>query len=277
MVLSVDGGELALDVHGVVLRGSRGGVNGVLVVLHDVTRLRALERVRRQFAANVSHELRTPLTNIKGFVETLRDGAVEDAAARDHFLGIILHSVDRLNTLIEDLLMIARLEREEATGGVVLEDREIDGVLCAAVESCARHAESRNVRVIREGDRGVHARISATLLEQALVNLLDNAIKYGNAGGTVSLGAAPEAAQVRIWVRDQGPGIAAEHLPRLFERFYRVDKARSSRLGGTGLGLAIVKHIMVVHGGSVTVESTPGTGSTFCLHLPRGPEPSAGA
>lgn len=261
-------GELALEAHGAVLHGSRGGVNGVLVVMHDITRLRRLENVRREFVANVSHELRTPLTNIKGYVETLRDGAGSDSAERERFLGIILHHVDRLNTLIEDLLTISRLEREEATGSVELVEQTLDGVVKSAAEVCGKRAEVRRMKISLENGHGVRARVSATLLEQAVVNLVDNAVKYGTEGTTVHVSVTQTDSQALITVRDEGPGIAAEHLPRLFERFYRIDKARSSKLGGTGLGLAIVKHIMIVHGGTVTVESTPGNGSTFTLHLP---------
>ncbi len=262
------GEEKTLQVHGTVLHGSHGDIIGVLVVLHDVTRLKRLEIIRRDFVANVSHELRTPLTSIKGFVETLLDGAMENATERERFLGIIVTHVNRLNAIIGDLLTLSRLEKEENNERVRLDKVNLDPIIKEAVDVCSAKAREQDITLTIDGRHGVTAALNSSLFEQALINLIDNAVKYSNHHSTVtvSCGSGPDG--VAVSVSDEGPGIAPEHLPRLFERFYRIDKARSRKLGGTGLGLAIVKHIMNVHYGAVTVESQIGHGSTFTLHLP---------
>lgn len=241
---------------------------GVLVVLHDVTRLRRLESVRRDFVANVSHELKTPITSIKGFVETLLDGAMHHPRDAQRFLKIVAAQSDRLNEIIEDLLTLSRLEQETEKAGIALQRGRIRDVLEAAVDVCQLRASEKSVHVELVCDEELQAEINAALLEQAVVNLVDNAVKYSLQGQTVRLEATRVESELVIRVRDHGCGIGPEHLPRLFERFYRVDKARSRKLGGTGLGLAIVKHIAQAHGGRATVQSTPAEGSTFSLHLP---------
>jgi two-component system phosphate regulon sensor histidine kinase PhoR len=245
--------------------GSRAGV---LVVLHDVTQLRRLERIRSDFVANVSHELKTPITSIKGFVETLLDGAVDQPENAERFLRIVAAQSDRLNEIIEDLLTLSRLERDTDRAGISLQRGRVRDVLESAVGVCELKASQKNVSVKLTCDAGLHAEINPAMLEQAVVNLLSNAVKYSPEGETVLLEAAAGPTELVIRVRDHGCGIGPEHLPRLFERFYRVDKARSRKLGGTGLGLAIVKHIAQAHGGRATVESFPDQGSTFSLHLP---------
>ena len=257
-----------VSAHGTVLHDSQRGKIGVLVVLHDVTRLRHLEEVRRDFVANVSHELRTPITSIKGFVETLIDGAFDDKQNADRFLQIMLRQVNRLDAIIGDLLVLSRIERGSEAQTIELASEPIRGVLQAAVEMCEKKASDKQVKIELICPENLTAEISAALLEQAIVNLLDNAIKYSNAGSTIEIRAVREGLELLIRVKDQGCGIEARHLPRLFERFYRVDKARSRELGGTGLGLAIVRHFALAHRGSVTVESTVGVGSTFSLRLP---------
>jgi len=224
--------------------------------------------MRRDFVANVSHELKTPVTSIQGFVETLREGAVRDPAKSERFLEIVARQSDRLNAIIEDLLSLSRIEREGEAGRVERVRTDLGPVLKDAVADCASKASSRKVEVRLDwpGPRWVMG--NARLLRQALGNLLDNAIKYSESGGVVAVGVANDEEWVRVEVTDHGPGIAPDQLPRIFERFYRVDKGRSRELGGTGLGLAIVKHIAQVHGGRVTVESEPGRGSRFTLHLP---------
>jgi len=241
---------------------------GVLVVLQDVTRLRRLERVRRDFVANVSHELKTPITSIKGFVETLLDGAMNDPNDLERFLRIVASQADRLNDIIEDLLTLSRLEQETERAGILRQPGRIVDVLRAAADVCRLKAAEKNVRIELTCDETLQAEVNTALLEQAVINLLDNAVKYSPGHQTVHLGASRAGPEIVIRVRDHGCGIAPEHLPRLFERFYRVDKARSRKLGGTGLGLAIVKHIAQSHGGRAAVESAPGEGSTFSLHLP---------
>ncbi|MBD3239085.1 MAG: HAMP domain-containing protein [Chitinivibrionales bacterium] len=262
------GGERTLEVHGTVLRGSRGGLNGVLVALHDITHLRKLENLRREFVANVSHELRTPLTSIKGFVETLLDGALDQPGERERFMEIIGNHVNRLNALVEDLFTLSRLEKDEANGGVELQLTSVDALVKDAVEVCTAKAVQKNVRLSTVLGQVPSARVNTSLFEQAIINLIDNAIKYSEAGTQVEIRCERRGNEIAIAVVDEGPGIPQVHQTRLFERFYRIDKARSSKLGGTGLGLSIVKHIMNVHNGTITVDSTIGEGSTFTLFVP---------
>jgi two-component system phosphate regulon sensor histidine kinase PhoR len=260
--------DRVVQANGTALRDPYGRSIGAVIVLNDVSRLRQLENLRRDFAANVSHELRTPITSIKGFVETLLDGAMANPQDAERFLQIIARQADRLNTIIEDLLSLSRIEQETEAGGIVLSTGRIDQVLQAAVHDCSARAQERDIRVQLECPSDLTARMKADLLEQAVANLLDNAIKYSAPGQQVWVRAYREEHLLTIAVKDQGAGIAEEHHPRLFERFYRVEKARSRRLGGTGLGLAIVKHIALAHRGQVTVESTLGKGSTFFIRLP---------
>ena len=257
-----------VSAHGTVLHDSQRGKIGVLIVLHDITRLRHLEEVRRDFVANVSHELRTPITSIKGFIETLVDGAFEDKENAHRFLHIMLRQVNRLDAIIGDLLMLSRIERGSEEHRIELAQESIRKTLSAAIEMCEKKAIDKAIKIDLICSEDLSAEINAALLEQAVVNLLDNAIKYSNSGGVVEIHAAGEETELVIQVEDHGCGIEAQHLPRLFERFYRVDKARSRELGGTGLGLAIVRHIALAHRGSVSVESAVGVGSTFCLRLP---------
>jgi two-component system phosphate regulon sensor histidine kinase PhoR len=246
---------------------------GMLVVFSDVTQLRRLEDMRRDFVANVSHEIKTPLTAIKGFVETLHQGSVETPEEAERFLGIIAKHVDRLNTIIEDLLLLSRIENEGERGDIKREKTRLHDVFQNAVQICRPQADEKRIQIELEGDEGLAAMVDPVLLEQAVVNLLDNAVKYSDPQKTVRMMAKVVENEIQIAVQDHGIGIEKKNLPRLFERFYRVDKARSRSLGGTGLGLAIVKHIAQAHGGQVTVESRLGEGSRFTIHLPRDPEP----
>ena len=259
--------ERFLQVTATALRDAAGRDLGMLVVLNDITRLRRLENIRRDFVANVSHELKTPVTSIKGFVETLRDGALDDRPQADRFLEIVARHADRLHAIIEDLLSLSRLEQNNQIAEVPRPDVPLNAIVEAAVLDCSAKAAARQVTVVPSCVRGLHVKANAPLLEQAIVNLLDNAISYSNADGTVWLTARQENGEVRIDVRDEGIGIAPEHVPRIFERFYRTDKARDRASGGTGLGLAIVKHIAQIHDGQVSVASEVGQGSTFSLHL----------
>ena len=243
---------------------------GLLLVLGDVTRVRRLENMRRDFAANVSHEIKTPLTAIKGFVETLYHEQVDDPAETHRFLGIIERHVHRLSAIIDDLMKLSRIERDAETRDMPMGVADIAPVLANAVGLCQEAAAARGISIGLTVPPGpLTGRISAPLLEQAVVNLIDNAVKYSDSGAAVSVRLTATEETLRIAVADQGPGIPRQHLPRLFERFYRVDKARSRKMGGTGLGLAIVKHITQAHGGEVTIDSTPGCGSTFTIDLPR--------
>lgn len=241
---------------------------GTLVVFNDVTHLRRLEDMRRDFVANVSHEIKTPLTAIKGFVETLQHGKVEKPEENRRFLEIIQRHVDRLNSIVEDLLTLSKIEQEDETRTLDLRNWKLSDVFQAAIQICRSKAEGKDLRIKISGNENASGNFDPALIEQAVVNLLDNAVKYSNSGGTITVAAETKDSEILISVIDEGIGIAQNHLPRLFERFYRVDKSRSRQLGGTGLGLAIVKHIAQAHGGYVTVESTVGEGSTFTIHLP---------
>lgn len=261
-------GECFMQLHGTLLRDEYGRRIGAVVVMSDVTRLRKLETVRRDFVANVSHELKTPITSIKGFVETLLEGSTQDPEESKHFLEIIAKHTDRLNAIIEDLLSLSRLDQQAEKSEIALGNTVLRRVLTAAVQNCDLKAHEKRVRIVLHCDARLQAALNAPLLEQAVTNLIDNAIKYSEEESRINIEATEGDTEFSIRVSDEGCGIAPEHLPRLFERFYRVDNGRSRKLGGTGLGLAIVKHIVQAHKGNVTVESTPGQGSTFAIHIP---------
>jgi len=263
------GEERYLFGHGTLIRDIEGKMVGALFVLSDITRLRRLENVRKDFVANVSHEIKTPITAIKGFVELLRDDGKKDEQDVKRFLEIISKHVNRLEAIIDDLLNLSRIEKEAETEGVQLMESEIKDVLDSAIQISKPLADSKGVEIGLSCDDGLTARINPPLLEQAVINLLDNAIKYSNDKRPVTIEAKYDEKELLIHIIDNGRGIEQEHLTRIFERFYRVDKARSRALGGTGLGLAIVKHIVLAHGGHVSVISTPGKGSTFTIHLPK--------
>jgi two-component system, OmpR family, phosphate regulon sensor histidine kinase PhoR len=241
---------------------------GTVLVFHDLTRLKQLERARQEFVANVSHELRTPLSLIKGYVETLIDGACDNPEVATRFLQTIDRNAERLRLLIEDLLTISELE----SGRVKL---NLQAVLLAPVvakvlEDFKTRAEAKGMSLVNQAPE-LAVRADVDRLEQVLGNLVDNAIKYCRAKGSVTVGGrAVDGGQVEVFVQDNGPGIPPEALDRIFERFYRVDKARSREQGGTGLGLAIVKHIVQGHGGRVWATSEPGRGATFFFVLPNG-------
>ena len=260
--------ERTLNIHSSPLYDAGSVQIGALLVMNDVTQLRHLENVRKDFVANVSHEIKTPLTAIKGFVETLQQGTVEDKAEQERFLGIVLKHVNRLGAILEDLLALSRMEQENGTEEVRLSMGRIKEVIQTAIQVCQPKAAVRDITITVDAAEDISANLDATLLEQAFVNLIDNAVKYSDDGSQVRISAAQKKREFIIEFTDQGSGIPNKHLPRLFERFYRVDKARSRKLGGTGLGLAIVKHIVQAHGGHITVESSLGQGSTFTVHLP---------
>ncbi|MEX2212840.1 MAG: ATP-binding protein [Phycisphaeraceae bacterium] len=273
--VAVSGGVRSLNAHAAQLRDDRGERAGLVIVLHDVTRLQQLETIRQQFVANVSHELKTPITAIKAAVETLMQDSDAFADAAPKFLPIIARQSDRLGAIVEDLLMLARIEQEEQAGQIALSPRPIRGVVCEAVETCRSQAYDKRIEISIDVSPDAIARIDAPLLEQALVNLLDNAVKYSEPGTRVHVAVEREGGELMVLVSDEGPGIEARHLPRIFERFYRTDRARSRSLGGTGLGLSIVKHIAAAHGGRVSVSSIVGKGSVFRIHLPHDGERAA--
>jgi two-component system phosphate regulon sensor histidine kinase PhoR len=260
--------DIFLQAHGTRLKDAQGKSMGALVVLNDVTRLITLEKIRRDFVANVSHELKTPITSIKGFLETLKEGAMNDPDNAERFLDIIIRHTDRLSAIIEDLLSLSRIERDSEKGEVAIADRPLQEVFDSVEKSLRSKAKHKNITLEFDLDDSLVAETNPTLLEQAIVNLVDNALKYSEPGSSVRIVSEKNDHEVIIRVQDQGCGIPREHLKRIFERFYRVDKARSRKVGGTGLGLAIVKHIANAHGGRIEVESSPGQGSTFSIHLP---------
>lgn len=261
------GGARFLQVNALALRSPEGANDGAILVFHDLTRLRQLEALRQEFVANVSHELRTPLSLIKSAAETLIDGGREDPVVTVRFLEIIDKHANRLTHLIDDLLLLARID----SGRVELNLRPVDLRAAAgdALDDAALIARARDVTLVNEVPGSLRAEADPERLRQVLANLIDNAIKYGRTGGVVALrGREAGGGMVEISVRDDGPGIPPEALSRVFERFYRVDRARSREQGGTGLGLAIVKNVVQAHGGDVRVESAAGRGAEFFLTLP---------
>jgi two-component system phosphate regulon sensor histidine kinase PhoR len=241
---------------------------GLVLVIHDETESVRYQDLRKEFVANVSHELRTPLTAIRGFAEALRDGAMEDPERASRYLATIVKNADQLTNLVADLLDLSRLDDSPGLSGRV--EVDVASVVRRAVELLQPVAEKKRhaLRVnIHPGLPPIDG--NPDFLERAVLNLLENAIKYTPEGGQLSVEAAADEVEIQIKVTDNGIGIPADDIPRIFERFYRVDRSRSREMGGTGLGLSIVKHVIQAHGGSVEVTSTPGTGSTFILRFPR--------
>jgi two-component system, OmpR family, phosphate regulon sensor histidine kinase PhoR len=246
---------------------------GVLLILQDVTTLRRLETLRQDFVANVSHELRTPLTAIKGYAELMSDDP-GDAGQISTYTDRILQQSTRMINIIEDLLSLTRIESAEAQ--TALQPTELKPLLERVIQLCEEQAALRDLTLILACEETLKAELHAPLFEQALHNLLHNAIKYTSHTTLSDLGAYREGKELKIEVTDQGPGIPEADQARIFERFYRVDKARSRAIGGTGLGLSIVKHIVLLHHGQVSVKSSPGKGCTFWISLPSSEASDAG-
>jgi signal transduction histidine kinase len=266
---AIAGRELELDGHVVLLSARPLSRGGALLVLHDVTEVRRLEAVRRDFVANVSHELKTPLTSIVGYAETLVHDSLADPETTRRFLDVILANAQRMQRLVEDLLDLSRIEsggwhpaQEQLETGAVA--REVLGLFTGRASG---HGVTLDLSV-RPGAEQVHADPDA--LRQVLTNLLDNALRYTPSGGRITISAARRDGGLALSVKDTGSGITREHLPRIFERFYRADPARSREEGGTGLGLAIVKHLVEAHGGDVQAESEVGAGTTITCWFPDG-------
>lgn len=257
-------GEALLDAHAARFRG--GGARGVVLVLHDVTELRRLERIRRDFVANVSHELKTPLTAIQGYVETLLSGALRDEVNNERFLSKIDTHVQRLVHLVTDLLSLARAESQEHE--LTLVPVDLEGVVAEVVREHEPEAHARRQTIaFRRGPDPLIVEGDRDGLFQVVGNLVANAVKYTPENGRIEVAVGTEGDVGWVEVRDTGIGIPADEVDRIFERFYRVDKARSREMGGTGLGLSIVKHLVSVMRGRVSVESRPGRGSTFRVEL----------
>lgn len=250
------------------LRTAKGVRIGVVLGFSDITNLRKLESHRREFVANVSHELRTPLTSIQGFAETLMNPKVQDPNEIRKFLGIIHRHAARLGGIIDDLLALSKIEKQVEASHIELKLGSLRPSIVAAIELCEMKARAKGVLLKFDCPADLKAKINGPLLEQAIVNLIDNALKYSSEGKKVEVAATKIGKEIVLSVRDHGPGIAREHIPRLFERFYRVDGGRSRDVGGTGLGLSIVKHVSIAHRGRLEVQSEVGKGSEFSLHLP---------
>lgn len=256
-----------------VRTGTIADGGGTLLVFHDITRLKRLERIRKDFVANVSHELKTPVTSIQGFIETLKDGALEDPAAARRFLDIMDQQSSRLSAIIDDLLSISRLE-QEGNGAITRETTDVNALFADVLSLCADSARKKGAELTVRCPEGLSGTLNPGLMEQALVNLVQNAVKYSPEGSRVEIRAdleneEPDSTRMIVFtVSDNGPGIPERYLERIFERFYRIDKGRSRDLGGTGLGLSIVRHIALAHGGTASVKSEEGRGSTFTIRIP---------
>jgi len=260
--------EQVIEVRAAVLRDLQGESAGAVAVLHDVTQLHRLEQMRRDFVSNVSHELKTPITAVRGQVETMLDDPEMPEAMQRSFLGKVLAQTLRLGAIVGDLLTLSRLEAADT----VLETLPLDlrDTVRLTVAGLRALAVSENIALkVELPDHSVSVQGDQVALEQAVRNLLENGLKYTPAGGTVTIRTRREDRHSVLEVEDTGPGIPPEHRSRIFERFYRVDKARSRAMGGTGLGLSIVKHVCRTHGGDVTLQSPPGKGCTFRIRLPR--------
>ena len=257
-----------LEVNGAVIANDATGPQGLILVFHDLTRVNQLEKTRQEFVANVSHELRTPLSIIKGYIETLLDGAKDDPTVAERFLHIIQRHTARLTLLIEDLLTLSRLESGQIR--LKFEPTDVKQLLDHVLEELSARTRQDNVTIHNDLPDGLSLTIDSNRIYQVFLNLLDNAIKYGRHPGNVWVRVEePDPDRTTIAVQDDGPGIPAEAQERLFERFYRADSARSRERGGTGLGLAIVKHIIHSHHGKIWLDSHPDRGTTFYFSLPR--------
>ena len=253
------------EVYGAPIIGNNDEWKGIVVVFHDITELKKLEQMRKDFVANVSHELKTPITSIKGFSETLLDGAMNDPDALKSFLDIILMESDRLQSLIQDLLELSKIEKQGFE--LSLQEAEVAGLIEDVMPILEEKAKSKEISLQTSFDSRGLAVVDAYRLKQVFINLISNAIVYTPKGGKVSISIDEDPDKVFVKVQDNGMGISKEELPRIFERFYRVDKARSRNSGGTGLGLAIVKHIIEAHEGNVEVDSELNEGTTFTVTL----------
>ena len=263
-----DGQEKYFYAHGTRFQDASEMTSGAIIVINDVTNLRRLENMRRDFVANVSHELKTPITSIEGFSETLLDGALESPEDARRFVEIIAKQSKRLHAIIEDLLALSRMEQDQEHTELVLTKEKIITPLRRAIETCGLKAAEKKISIELAADDDLTANLNTPLFEQAITNLIVNAIKYSEEDSRVLIRADQrDEGTIAVEVQDFGTGVCAHHLPRLFERFYRSDAARNRKLGGTGLGLAIVKHIIQAHGGEVGVTSEVGKGTTFTILL----------
>ena len=258
-----------IEARGTPLRDSFERITGALIVLNDRTRLRRLMTLRRDFAAHVSHELKTPLTAIKGFADTLMQGALREPGDAERFVQLIAEQADRLHGVVESLMELARVERQAESGDVERSWHHLSDILHGAIASFENEAESKETETTVDCPAGLAARVNGALLERAVRNLVDNAVRYGGPGCHVRLTVREAGEDIVIEVEDDGEGIADVDRDRIFERFYRASRTRARHPEGSGLGLAIVKHIALAHGGSIGVESTHGKGAIFRMRMPK--------
>jgi len=260
--------DLTLNIHSTALYDSKERRIGTLIIFHNITRIRRLERMHKDFAANVSHELKTPLTAIKGFIETLQEMlGNNDTQQSEQFLKIIEKNVNRMIELINDLLALSRLERLQGTD-IQFENQPMATLIQGAANICHARINAKNITVSIDCPEDLNGRVDPILMEQAIINLVDNAVKYNPEGSQIAIAVTRQDHSLDIEIKDNGIGIDKEHLPKIFNRFYRIDRGRSRNEGGTGLGLAIVKHIIQYHNGKIDVESITGSGSCFKISVP---------
>ncbi|QDP40834.1 two-component system histidine kinase PnpS [Radiobacillus deserti] len=256
-----------IEIVGAPVVNDANELRGAVLVFHDITELKKLEQMRKDFVANVSHELKTPITSIRGFAETLLDGAMDNDELRMQFLSIILKESERLQTLIHDLLELSKLDKADIK--VQREQIEIKQLVEEIIPLAEQQAKDKRIELSFDFDQDTSIRGDSDRLKQVFINLINNALNYTSSGGSVKVKVANRGEWLDISVSDTGMGIPKEAVPRIFERFYRVDKARSRNTGGTGLGLAIVKHIVELHDGKIHVDSEVGKGTTFKLSFPK--------
>lgn len=261
--------EKIFNVHSNPLRDENSRRMGTLFVIQDVTKIRHLENMRSDFVANVSHELKTPMTAIKGFVETIRESKDLEKEQLERFFSIIDKNVDRLINIINDLLDLSWIEKNEESQNIRFRDESISEIIDSVVKVCEGMARKKGISIVVECQRDFSISINRLLFENALTNLVDNAVKYSDDGKKIELSTWESENKAYVSVKDYGLGISSFEQQRIFERFYRVDKGRSRKMGGTGLGLSIVKHVMNIHRGTVEIESSPGSGSLFTLIIPK--------
>lgn len=259
--------ERILDAHLTPYVGEKGEMKGIIAVLHDITDIRRLEKMRSEFVANVSHELKTPITSVKGFAETLLDGAMEDEELCRSFLTIIYDESDRLHRLINDILNLSKIEQHRVP--LHIEQVNVTEAIFGTVELVKEEAAKKDIQIIFPEDRDIWIQGEKDRIQQIILNLISNAISYTGEKGKVTVTLTERTDEIELKIADTGIGISRMELPRIFERFYRVDKARSRDSGGTGLGLAIVKHLVDSHHGTIKAESEEGVGTVFIVTLPK--------
>ncbi len=257
-----------IQMYSMPIYGDNNERSATLIVLNDITHIKKLENIRHDFVSNVSHELKTPITSIQGFVETLLDDNLDNPEEIKNFLMIIKKHTGRLKAIIEDLLSLSRIEQGANQSEISFETLNIKDILTTVVQTCEQNANLKYIKINLACPDYIKVNANPLLLEQSIINLVDNAIKYSEEGNSILVESFKNPEKTVIKVKDYGCGIPEENLSRIFERFYRVDKARSRKLGGTGLGLSIVKHIIQVHGGHIDVKSKQGEGSSFYINLP---------